>query len=64
MIKTKNRIIKTAIPHKKSIKIFNKLKKIEPRGMRGQFPIVWKKAKDFQFTIILGTSLLIFLVQC
>ena len=46
-IKTKNRYLKTKIPNKKSIKIFKELKKIEPRGMHGQFPIVWKKAKDF-----------------
>tara|TARA_A100001011_G_C14300155_1_gene840359 strand:+ start:22 stop:1338 length:1317 start_codon:yes stop_codon:yes gene_type:complete len=60
MIKTKNRIIRTAIPNKKSIKIFNKLKKIEPRGMHGQFPIVWKKAKDFSVYDHLGNKFIDF----
>ncbi len=60
MIKTKNRYIKTKIPNSKSIKIINKLKKNEPRGMHGQFPIVWKKAKDFTVFDHLGNKFIDF----
>ena len=57
MIKTKNRYIKTKIPNLKSINIINRLKKNEPRGMHGQFPIVWKKRKISVFSIILEINL-------
>jgi len=60
IIKTKNRYIRTKIPNKKSIKIFKELKKIEPRGMHGQFPIVWKKAKDFSVYDHLGNKFIDF----
>jgi 4-aminobutyrate aminotransferase-like enzyme len=44
---TKNRKIINEIPDKKSINFYKELTKLEPRGMHGQFPIVWKKAKNF-----------------
>lgn len=46
-VKTKFRTIKTAIPVPESIKVFDKLKKSEPRSMLGQPPIVWHKADNF-----------------
>ena len=36
------------------------MKKIEPRGMHGQFPIVWKKAKDFSVYDHLGNKFIDF----
>ena len=55
MIKKKNRYIKTKIQIQ-SIKIINKLKKNEPRGMR-TISIVWKKQKILLFLIILEINL-------
>ncbi|OGV49420.1 MAG: 4-aminobutyrate aminotransferase [Lentisphaerae bacterium GWF2_44_16] len=46
-VKTKYRTIKTKLPVPESLKIFEKLKKSEPRSMLGQPPIIWEKADNF-----------------
>src|SRR6185436_18402606 len=46
-VKTKYRTIKTALPVPQSLPIFAELKRIEPRSMSGQPPLVWHKAEGF-----------------
>jgi len=47
-VKTKFREIKTEIPNKDSLRVFDDLDKYEARAMHGQLPIVWDRAEDFQ----------------
>ena len=46
-VKTKNRIIKTSIPHPEDILIFDKIKKYESSLVQKQLPIVWDSALDY-----------------
>lgn len=46
-IKTKNRLIQTAIPCQGTKEILKRLEMVESRSMHGQLPIIWEKAKDF-----------------
>lgn len=46
-VQTRYRVIKTSIPHPKSIALLRKLRANEPRSMGGQPPIVWHKARNF-----------------
>mgnify|MGYP000019356241 CR=1 FL=1 len=47
LIETKNRIIKTQIPHHEDIKTFTKIMTFESSLMEKQLPIVWHSAKDY-----------------
>jgi 4-aminobutyrate aminotransferase / (S)-3-amino-2-methylpropionate transaminase / 5-aminovalerate transaminase len=46
-LKTKYREISGKIPNEKTIEQLKKLRKYEPRSMRGQLPIIWDKAQGF-----------------
>jgi len=46
-IETKYRKIKTEIPVRESLPLLEKLWQAEPRFMKGQPPIIWESAKDF-----------------
>ena len=46
-IETQFRRIVTPIPNDSSLRIIEKLEKVESRSMHGQLPIVWDRAKDF-----------------
>ncbi len=46
-VRTKYRIIQTAIPVPESLPIFESLKSSEPRSMMGQPPIIWHTADNF-----------------
>jgi len=59
-VKTKYRIIGTAIPAPGTDKILNILEKYESRSMHGQLPIVWDRAVDFQVYDKLGNKWLDF----
>ena len=54
IVKTRNRVIKTAIPAPGTREIFERLEKVESRSMHGQLPIVWEKAKGFNVFDIAG----------
>ncbi|MFH1378125.1 MAG: aspartate aminotransferase family protein [Planctomycetota bacterium] len=45
-VKTKHRVIQTAIPHPDSIPMMKTLRDAEPISMRGQPPIIWDHASD------------------
>lgn len=47
-IKTKYRVIKTAIPSPGTAEIFGTLGRYEARSMHGQLPVVWDRAVNFQ----------------
>lgn len=46
-IKTKFRLINTAIPTPGTREIFERLDKVESRSMHGQLPLAWNRAEDF-----------------
>ncbi|MBF0595255.1 MAG: aminotransferase class III-fold pyridoxal phosphate-dependent enzyme [Candidatus Omnitrophica bacterium] len=54
LVKTKYRRIKTEIPVKKSLPLFEGLSRYEARSMHGQMPVVWDHAEDFQVFDIYG----------
>lgn len=45
-VETKYRTIKTALPVPDSLPIFEQLRKVEPRSMQGQPPILWHSAEN------------------
>lgn len=47
-VKTKHRLIKTAIPAVGTEALFKTLEKFESRSMHGQLPIIWESARDYQ----------------
>ena len=47
-VETKHRRIATALPAPESIATLETLRNIEPISMRGQPPVVWDRAEDFQ----------------
>lgn len=55
-IKTKNRLIKSAIPAPGTSKILKRLRKNEVRSMHGQLPIIWNSAKGFNVFDIKGNK--------
>jgi 4-aminobutyrate aminotransferase / (S)-3-amino-2-methylpropionate transaminase / 5-aminovalerate transaminase len=44
-VKTANRVILTSIPHPESVATLESLRRLEPRSMSGQPPIVWDRAE-------------------
>ena len=60
MIKTKNILIKTAIPAPGTYELLKKLQRYESRSMHGQLPIAWSKAKDFNIYDIAGNKFIDF----
>lgn len=46
-VKTKYRLINTAIPAPGTREIFERLDKVESRSMHGQLPLAWNRAEDF-----------------
>ena len=59
-IKTKNRLIHTAIPAPGTKSLFKNLSKVESRSMHGQMPIAWDKAKNFNIFDIAGNKFIDF----
>lgn len=55
-VKTKNRIINSAIPAPGTKEILQRLDKIESRSMHGQLPLVWDKAEGFNVYDHLGNK--------
>ena len=53
-VSTKYRKIKTAIPAPETLKVLRDLENYESRSMRGQLPVVWDRAEDFQVYDICG----------
>ena len=53
-LKTKHRLIQTAIPAPGTTEIFQRLDKVESRSMHGQLPVVWERADDFSVYDIAG----------
>lgn len=53
-LKTKHRVIQTAIPAPGTAEIFQRLDKVESRSMHGQLPLVWERADDFSVYDIAG----------
>jgi 4-aminobutyrate aminotransferase / (S)-3-amino-2-methylpropionate transaminase / 5-aminovalerate transaminase len=47
LVKTKNRLIKTAIPTPGTREVLERLDLCESRSMHGQLPLVWDRAEDF-----------------
>jgi 4-aminobutyrate aminotransferase-like enzyme len=45
-VETKYRRIATELPHPDSVATLEKLRRFEPRSMRGQPPLVWERAED------------------
>ena len=55
-IKTKHRVIKTAIPAVGTEALFKTLEKFESRSMHGQLPIIWDSARDYQVKDYVGNT--------
>jgi 4-aminobutyrate aminotransferase / (S)-3-amino-2-methylpropionate transaminase / 5-aminovalerate transaminase len=46
-VETKYRRILSKLPHPDSVPVLEKLRRLEPRAMGGQPPVVWDRAEDF-----------------
>ena len=60
MIYTKNRTVKTKLPHNKTESYLQILRQYEPDGMVSSLPVIWKKAKGYSVWDIFGNKFIDF----